>query len=464
MTLTEIANKLGTDKGTEHFEHHSYTETYEKFFNPIKNEKIKMLEIGIADPRFPGASIQMWNKFFSNLDFIGFDINQNCKEYEKDRVKIFIGDQSVTEDLNRCVNEYGGDYDIIIDDGLHTHFHHIKSFEALYPHLKENGLYIIEDLHAYDCANTIEWFKEKNIPFELHNNNKLLIHKKQTKPLNLIWQTFNGDQTNFEFEYTTEVLFKDFEQNRIFDDGKLSTVLDNSVIIYSNNSNTISGEFNDYLNKFVEKGYKFYLLHFSNENLSHNCDYYDKANHVFRNYYDSNIVGENVTFIPLGVKTGFINKNNNKPSNTKEYEFSFIGQPKSDRQDLLSVMEKMENVFIHKTNSWNCSTSLTQDECISIYGKTKFVPCPMGWVHPDSFRLMECLESGSIPVLKNYNNLEYFTKVWGDSPIPVVNSWDEIVNYYNMDIDKYNELYDNVFDWYYRFKNELLLNIKNKLK
>ena len=155
MTLTEIANKLGTDKGTEHFEHHSYTETYEKFFNPIKDEKIKMLEIGIADPRFPGASIQMWTKFFSNLDFIGFDINKDCKSYEKENVRIFIGDQSIPEDLNKCVNEYGGDYDIIIDDGLHTHFHHIKSFESLYPYLKEDGLYIIEDLHAYDCSLTI---------------------------------------------------------------------------------------------------------------------------------------------------------------------------------------------------------------------------------------------------------------------------------------------------------------------
>jgi hypothetical protein len=31
MTLTEIANSLGTDKGTQHFEHHSYTETYQKY-------------------------------------------------------------------------------------------------------------------------------------------------------------------------------------------------------------------------------------------------------------------------------------------------------------------------------------------------------------------------------------------------------------------------------------------------
>jgi len=462
MTLTEIANRLGTDKGTQHFEYHSYTETYQKLFYPLKDEKIKMLEIGIADPRFPGASIQMWTEFFSNIDFIGFDINQDCKNYEKGNVRIFIGDQSVTEDLNKCVVEYGGDYDIVIDDGLHTHFHHIKSFEALYPQLKENGLYIIEDLHAYDCVNTIEWFKEKNIPFELHNNNKLLIHRKQTKPLNLIWQTFNGDQTTFEFEYTTEVLFKNIEHNKIFDDGQLSTVLDNSVIIYSNNSNNISDDFNNYLNKFVELGYTFYLLHFSNENLSHNCDYYSKAKHVFRNYYDSNINHENVTFIPLGVKTGFVNKNENYLE-TKEYEFAFIGQPKSDRQELLSVMENMENTFIHKTNSWNCSTSLTQDECISIYNKTKFVPCPMGWVHPDSFRLMESLESGSIPILKNYNNLEYFTKVWGNSPLPVVNSWDEITNYYKMNEEDYVKLHTNVFNWYKEFKIQINQKIKNNL-
>jgi len=462
MTLTEIANRLGTDKGTQHFEYHSYTETYQKLFYPLKDEKIKMLEIGVADPRFPGASIQMWTEFFSNIDFIGFDINQDCKNYEKENVRIFIGDQSVTEDLNKCVVEYGGDYDIIIDDGLHSHFHHIKSFEALYPQLKENGLYIIEDLHAYDCVNTIEWFKEKNIPFELYHDNKLLIHRKQTKPLNLIWQTFNGDQTTFEFEYTTEVLFKNIEHNKIFDDGQLSTVLDNSVIIYSNNSNNISDDFNNYLNKFVELGYTFYLLHFSNENLSHNCDYYSKAKHVFRNYYDSNINHENVTFIPLGIKTGFINKNENSLE-TKEYEFTFIGQPKSDRQELLSVMENMENVFIHKTNSWNCSTSLTQDECISIYNKTKFVPCPMGWVHPDSFRLMESLESGSIPILKNYNNLEYFTKVWGDSPLPVVNSWDEITNYYKMNEEDYVKLHTNVFNWYKEFKIQINQKVKNNL-
>jgi hypothetical protein len=76
---------------------------------------------------------------------------------------------------------------------------------------------------------------------------------------------------------------------------------------------------------------------------------------------------------------------------------------------------------------------------------------------------MECLESGSIPILKNYNNLEYFTKIWGDSPIPVVNSWNEIVKYYNMDNNQYSELYNNVFNWYSTFKSDLVSKIKNKL-
>jgi hypothetical protein len=87
----------------------------------------------------------------------------------------------------------------------------------------------------------------------------------------------------------------------------------------------------------------------------------------------------------------------------------------------------------------------------------------MGWVHPDSFRLMECLEAGSIPILKNYNNLEYFTKVWGDSPLPVVNSWDEITNYYKMNEEDFLKLKTLVFNWYKEFKIQLTLKVKNNL-
>lgn len=268
--------------------------------------------------------------------------------------------------------------------------------------------------------------------------------------LNLIWQTGNPDETNFEFEYITEKLFSGFTQNRYFDEKKYETVLNNSLIIYSCNQPKVSDEFLNYLKKYKENNFKFYLLHLSNENLNHDFSYYTESTHTFRNYYDSKIDLSNVTFIPLGVKSGFINKmNDQKILNEKIYDFTFIGQPKADRYELISILERFEKIFIHKTERWNCPTSLSQNECIEIYKKTKFVPCPEGFAHPDSFRIMEVLESGSIPILKNYRNLEYFDKVWGFSPIPVVYGWNELDKFLQMTDLEYSNLYNTVFNWYH---------------
>jgi hypothetical protein len=42
--LTKLANKWGTDKGTEFEDSHGYTEFYQKFFEKYDNPKI--IEIG----------------------------------------------------------------------------------------------------------------------------------------------------------------------------------------------------------------------------------------------------------------------------------------------------------------------------------------------------------------------------------------------------------------------------------
>jgi hypothetical protein len=177
-TLTELANKFGSDKGTEHFERHSYTEEYQKYILPYKNSDVKMLEIGVNDERFPAASIKIWTSFFPNVNFIGFDINESSKMYEKDNVKIFIGDQGNENDLIELVKMHGDNYDIIIDDGSHQHPHHILTFLTLEPHLKVGGIYIIEDLHAFDGHLTIEWFNKNNKKYDLLCSDKLLIYKK----------------------------------------------------------------------------------------------------------------------------------------------------------------------------------------------------------------------------------------------------------------------------------------------
>lgn len=274
--------------------------------------------------------------------------------------------------------------------------------------------------------------------------------------MNFIWQTLNGNQTDFEYEYITEMLFKNHINNKFFDNGNLSTILNNSVIIYSNNHNEISQDFENYLNEFISRGYKFFLLHLSNENLSHNNHYYQKAEKVFRNYYDPNIKQKNVFYIPLGFKSGFYNQDFNLESlKNKKYDFSFIGQIKSDREVLYNNLLS-ENSFIHLTQNWNCSTSLSPPEVIDLYKKTKFTPCPMGWSHPDSFRIMESLEWGAIPIIKRYSNSDYHTKVWGETPIPIIEEWNEICKFSKMSEDQYNKMYNEVFKWYIDFRKKII--------
>jgi SAM-dependent methyltransferase len=147
-----------------------------------------MLEIGVADPRFPGASAQMWRDYFPDLYFVGYDINPEAKKYENvaDYVHIFIGDQNNPEDLQRCIDEHGGEFDIILDDGSHYSEHILTSFENLFQHLKPEGYYVIEDLHSvYTNASVTlpkidEIIERKNFKLEKveTGNYKLLIMKK----------------------------------------------------------------------------------------------------------------------------------------------------------------------------------------------------------------------------------------------------------------------------------------------
>ncbi|WP_158923697.1 class I SAM-dependent methyltransferase [Acidisphaera sp. S103] len=140
MSLDEIGLKYGTDKASSH---HDYLRFYEQFLSPLREEKLNILEIGI----FNGASLRMWEEYFSNSTVVGADINGLTRRFARDRVAVEILDQSNIEHLTQLATKHGP-FDIIIEDGAHLWEHQITSLRTLFPFIKDNGLYIVEDLQT----------------------------------------------------------------------------------------------------------------------------------------------------------------------------------------------------------------------------------------------------------------------------------------------------------------------------
>jgi hypothetical protein len=143
--LTRLAEIFGTDKG----QGHSYVEHYQRHFEPLRREKLNVLEIGIgghADPRQGGKSLRMWKAYFPKSNIFGLDIYEK-RYHEESRIKTFQGSQ-VDESFLKAMAAEIGKIDIIIDDGSHLNAHVVGTFKIMFPLLSSKGIYAIEDLQT----------------------------------------------------------------------------------------------------------------------------------------------------------------------------------------------------------------------------------------------------------------------------------------------------------------------------
>ncbi|MDP2004114.1 MAG: SAM-dependent methyltransferase [Rubrivivax sp.] len=123
---------------------HHYFEIYDRHFARYRHRPVTVVEFGVSQ----GGSLQMWRDYFGpQAQLVGVDINQNCQRFEGPGVQIFIGDQADRSFLRRVAKEVPH-IDILIDDGGHTMEQQINTFEELYAHVAEDGVFLIEDLHT----------------------------------------------------------------------------------------------------------------------------------------------------------------------------------------------------------------------------------------------------------------------------------------------------------------------------
>ena len=123
---------------------HNYLEIYHRHFARFRGQSPVVLEIGVAE----GGSLQMWRHYFGpGTRVVGIDVNLACLTLQDDATTILIGDQGDRAFLAK-VREQVPRVDILIDDGGHTMWQQIATFEELYPHIQPNGVFLCEDMHT----------------------------------------------------------------------------------------------------------------------------------------------------------------------------------------------------------------------------------------------------------------------------------------------------------------------------
>lgn len=143
-----------------------YFEVYHTFFHKYIGTDVKILEIGV----FKGGSMQMWKDYFGEKAVIvGIDIDEKCKAFEEDNVRICIGSQA-DKDFLTDVSETWGPFDIVLDDGSHVMEHQIITFETLFPLLKEGGVFVCEDCHTSYLSSFGGGYKKKESFMEYSKN------------------------------------------------------------------------------------------------------------------------------------------------------------------------------------------------------------------------------------------------------------------------------------------------------
>ena len=182
--LTELMNYYGSDKGGKN-NHHNYADFYSEIFFHRRNEIKSFLEIGLGTNNVnlpsnmgidgvPLASLRAWRDYFKNAQIYGADIDKSILKNEE-RIKTFFVDQANPESIKKLFNSIGElKFDIILEDGLHEYNANICFFENSIDYLKNNGIYIIEDIFYKDKKKFLNYFKNKNYNFSIVD----IYHKK----------------------------------------------------------------------------------------------------------------------------------------------------------------------------------------------------------------------------------------------------------------------------------------------
>jgi hypothetical protein len=149
--LKNYLDNYGSDKANVH--------NYHMLYGPLLKKRAqfqRLLEIGIGTNNVemlsnmgpggrPGASLRAFRDFLTNAEIYGADIDERIL-FEEEKIKTYYLDQTHFKSFENLSRIIPSEFDLIIDDGLHSPTANINTLLFGLTKIKVGGWLVIEDI------------------------------------------------------------------------------------------------------------------------------------------------------------------------------------------------------------------------------------------------------------------------------------------------------------------------------
>ena len=274
-------------------------------------------------------------------------------------------------------------------------------------------------------------------------------NKNSQKARDYVWGIYHQKNSDkWIYELLNKIEFKVLQNERDLEKEDKLIIIDSSV-----------EKKKDLYSKLGLICSKMFLIHLGDETGAHDLsEIYGKFSFIWRafcsNKYFNN---DKINCLPIGYKSGI-----HKKDKKKIYKWTFIGTPhKSSRHDLLFQLSDIKPAFSHKTKKFN-EKIIEVDEMSKILSSTEFVPCPNGFVHPETYRVYEALECECVPIVENA--YKYYDRLLPGNPFLKVDKWIQaksIINEWSNEMIRKKS--EECKLWWNEYKIKFQESIKNKV-
>ncbi len=271
------------------------------------------------------------------------------------------------------------------------------------------------------------------------------------KDIDIVWGLYHKNNSN---KWINEILSG--IQFETIDSEKNIEKNDVLIVVDSNIESKI-----DYYSKLRLLCSKIFLIHLGDESGAYNfIPIYDSLDYTWRTFCSNRYFkNSKVSCIPIGYKSGVAL---NKKFHERKFKWAFTGTAhKSSRHDLLFQLSSIQPCFLHKTEKFN-KKILDVKDMSEVLSQTDFIPCPNGFVHPETYRVYEALECDCIPIVEN--TYQYYARLFPNNPFIKIDKWmeakDIIKNYTKKQIIDKREICKL---WWDTYKKNLQQSIKSKI-